>query len=70
MNPEEAVRVYGDVGGTGAFIPSHWGTFRLTFEPPLEPPDLTRAAWKGAGLPVEDLRILRHGETTRVRSAP
>jgi N-acyl-phosphatidylethanolamine-hydrolysing phospholipase D len=69
MNPEEAVRVYGDVGGTGAFIPSHWGTFRLTFEPPLEPPGLTRAAWKGAGLPLEDLRILRHGETTRVRRA-
>jgi N-acyl-phosphatidylethanolamine-hydrolysing phospholipase D len=63
MNPEEAVQVYRDLGSTGAFIPTHWGTFRLTFEPPLEPPERTRAAWRAARLDEQDLKIPRHGET-------
>jgi len=63
MNPQEAVRGYLDLGGRGAFVPGHWGTFRLTTEPPLEPPRLTEEAWRGAGLPAERLRVLRHGET-------
>jgi N-acyl-phosphatidylethanolamine-hydrolysing phospholipase D len=63
MNPEEAVQAYRDMGGRGAFIAMHWGTFRLTDEDPLEPPVRARAAWKAAGLPERDLHILRHGET-------
>ncbi|HEX8433241.1 MAG TPA: MBL fold metallo-hydrolase, partial [Longimicrobium sp.] len=63
MNPEEAVRAYADLGGSGAFIPMHWGTFRLTDEDPLEPPVRTRAAWASAALPTGDLHVLRHGET-------
>jgi N-acyl-phosphatidylethanolamine-hydrolysing phospholipase D len=63
MNPEEAVRAYADLGGRGAFIPMHWGTFRLTDEDPLEPPVRTRAAWASAALPAGDLHVLRHGET-------
>lgn len=63
MNPEEAVQAYRDAGGQGAFVGMHWGTWRLTFEPPLEPPVRARAAWEDAGLPEEDLHLLRHGET-------
>jgi N-acyl-phosphatidylethanolamine-hydrolysing phospholipase D len=63
MNPEEAVRAYGDMGARGAFVPMHWGTFRLTDEDPLEPPVRLRAAWRDAGLPDADLHVLRHGET-------
>jgi len=63
VNPEEAVRIYRDVGGEGAFVAGHWGTVRLTFEDPLEPPERTRAAWAAARLPPEDLHVLRHGET-------
>lgn len=63
MNPEEAVRVYEELGGAGAFVAMHWGTFQLTDEPALEPPQRTRAAWQQAGLPAADLWILRHGET-------
>jgi N-acyl-phosphatidylethanolamine-hydrolysing phospholipase D len=71
MNPEEAVRTYRDLGGSGTFVGMHWGTFRLTDEDPLEPPVRTRAAWAEAGLPPERLWIPRHGETRVVPpSAP
>ena len=63
MNPEEAVRAYRELGGRGAFVPMHWGTFRLTDEDPLEPPVRARAAWEAAHLPPADLHVLRHGET-------
>jgi N-acyl-phosphatidylethanolamine-hydrolysing phospholipase D len=63
MNPEEAVRAYLDLGGTGTMLPMHWGTWRLTDEDPLEPPVRIRAAWAAAGLPEERLRILPHGGT-------
>jgi N-acyl-phosphatidylethanolamine-hydrolysing phospholipase D len=63
MNPEEAVRAYHDLGGRGAFVAMHWGTFRLTDEDPLEPPERLRRAWSDARLPPEDLHVLRHGET-------
>jgi N-acyl-phosphatidylethanolamine-hydrolysing phospholipase D len=66
MNPEEAVQAYHDAGGKGAFVSIHWGTFRLTFEPPLEPPVRVRAAWGKAGRPEADLHIPRHGETVRI----
>jgi N-acyl-phosphatidylethanolamine-hydrolysing phospholipase D len=69
MNPEEAVRAYCDLGCSGTFVAMHWGTFRLTDEPPLEPPARTRAAWAEAGLPPADLWVPRHGET-RVVAAP
>jgi N-acyl-phosphatidylethanolamine-hydrolysing phospholipase D len=63
MNPEEAVRAYGELGGEGTFAGMHWGTFRLTDEAPLEPPDRVRAAWARAGLPPERLWLPAVGET-------
>jgi N-acyl-phosphatidylethanolamine-hydrolysing phospholipase D len=63
MNPEEAVQAYLDLGGRGAFLAMHWGTFRLTDEYPLEPTVRTRTAWEIAGLPAGDLHIPAHGET-------
>jgi len=66
MNPEEAVEAYLQLGGTGSFVPSHWGTFRLTFEDPLDPPARTRSAWEAAGLAADRLALLRHGETLRL----
>jgi hypothetical protein len=57
------VRAYRELGGRGAFVAMHWGTVRLTDEDPREPPVRARAAWSEAGLPGEDLHILRHGET-------
>jgi N-acyl-phosphatidylethanolamine-hydrolysing phospholipase D len=63
MNPEEAVRAYCDLGGRGLFAGMHWGTFRLTDEPPLEPPRRVRSAWAEAALPAADLWLPRIGET-------
>ena len=63
MDPEEAVRAYAELGGGGAFVPTHWGTFRLTDEPILEPPRLLRDHWLRAALPESDLALLSHGGT-------
>ena len=47
----------------GAMLGVHWGTFRLTDEPILDPPRRTRQAWQRAMLPEQSLWILAHGET-------
>ncbi len=66
MDPEEAVRAYRDLGGRGAFVGMHWGTFRLSDEHPLEPPLRTKAAWAAAGLPEADLHLPGSGGTVRI----
>jgi N-acyl-phosphatidylethanolamine-hydrolysing phospholipase D len=66
MNPEDAVQAYRDLGGRGVFVGTHWGTFRLTDEHPLEPPRRTRRAWRSAGLPPGDLRLPGIGGTVAV----
>ncbi len=63
MNPEEAVQTYRDLGGSGALLAMHWGTWRLTDEDPLEPPARMRRIWEEQGLAAADLQILPHGGT-------
>lgn len=63
MDPGDAVKAYLDLGGRGGFVGMHWGAFRLSDEDPLEPPERTRAAWREAGLPAEDLHLPGIGET-------
>jgi N-acyl-phosphatidylethanolamine-hydrolysing phospholipase D len=74
MNPDEAVMAFrslhashGHAAGR-AMVGIHWGTFRLTDEPILEPPRRTREAWERAKLPPDDLWVLAHGETRVVRA--
>ena len=67
MNPEEAVQCCLDLNAE-FMVPMHWGTFRLTDEDMLEPPQRTRTAWQAARLPDDRLRILRHGETLILES--
>lgn len=66
MNPEDAVTAYSRIAGAGSkaciFIPSHWGTFRLTDEPLDEPPRRLQAAWSAAGLPDRSIWMLQQGE--------
>lgn len=83
MDPEEAVRAFIEVSGGAppaaqgsrraprVALGIHWGTFRLTDEPMDEPPRRMRSAWGAAGLPENELWILRHGETRELDlSAP
>lgn len=65
MNPEEAAQACRDVRA-GTMVGMHWGTFRLTDEPPLEPPRRTRRAWTDLGLPAEGLHIPALGQTLRI----
>jgi N-acyl-phosphatidylethanolamine-hydrolysing phospholipase D len=70
MNPEDAVSAYlqirrGSPSDNCLFIPSHWGTFRLTDEPLDEPPRLLKKAWRETHLPDSHLHLIRPGETIR-----
>ncbi len=75
MNPEDAVRAYGEIRNAHPIAPAprmlpiHWGTFRLTDEPMDEPPARTRVLWQRAGLPDDALWLGLHGET-RHREKP
>jgi L-ascorbate metabolism protein UlaG (beta-lactamase superfamily) len=62
MDPEQAVRAALDVGAR-MMVPMHWGTFRLSREPALEPLERTRAAWTVAGRHPADLCDLAVGES-------
>ncbi len=66
INPAEAVQVMRDVGARAAFG-IHWGTFEgLTDEPLDQPPqDLKRALQAQPDVP--DFRVLKHGETWKLR---
>ncbi|MEB2314259.1 MAG: MBL fold metallo-hydrolase [Sorangiineae bacterium] len=68
MNPEDAVQAFRDLGA-GRFLAMHWGTFKLTDEPLLEPPERLEAEWARLGLPSREKRWLAVGETTRVGRA-
>jgi N-acyl-phosphatidylethanolamine-hydrolysing phospholipase D len=65
MDPDEAVRSWQDLGGSGRLVAMHWGTFPLTDEPILEPPARLRTAWSRTQNNGDMLSILRHGETLR-----
>lgn len=60
--PEEAVQIGIDIGAN-TLIATHWGTIRLSTEPPFEPPERFRAAGVEAGLPEENLWVMKIGET-------
>jgi N-acyl-phosphatidylethanolamine-hydrolysing phospholipase D len=71
LDPEEAVRAYEEVtvkqsGRPLHFVAMHWGTFKLTEEPLLEPAERLRSEWSRAALPVPLLHVLRHGETRQI----
>src|SRR5262249_43033004 len=62
MTPEEAVRLFGDLGGR-RFMGIHWGTFDLTEEPVEEPAQRAEAAARRLGLESERVWIPKAGET-------
>lgn len=64
-SPEEAVWLGRDLG-CRSLVGMHWGTIKLTDEPPFEPPALFRAAGRAAGYDDDDLWIMRIGETREI----
>jgi N-acyl-phosphatidylethanolamine-hydrolysing phospholipase D len=72
MNPEDAVSAYtrmstGEAGDRCVFLAAHWGTFKLTDEPLVEPPTRLRKVWRDTGLPYERLWILAPGESRTLK---
>jgi N-acyl-phosphatidylethanolamine-hydrolysing phospholipase D len=68
MNPEDCLVAMSQLRVSPntrrlVMVGGHWGTFKLTDEPIDEPPARARAAWSAAGLPPDDLWVMRHGET-------
>jgi N-acyl-phosphatidylethanolamine-hydrolysing phospholipase D len=60
--PEEALRIARDLRA-GRIVGMHWGTIRLTDEPPFEPPVRFRAAAIAAGYGDGEAWVMRIGET-------
>jgi len=65
VDPREAVQIHVDVRSRQS-VACHWGTFRLTDEPPGEPPVALRMAMIERGLPAEQFRALRFGESVLI----
>ena len=63
-NPHDAVRIHRAVRARRS-LGMHWGTFQRTDEPPAEPPRLLTKALAEAGVPPEEFRPARLGETAR-----
>lgn len=68
MNPEDCIKAVAQMrpaqnGQRMIVTAGHWGTFKLTDEPMDEPPRRMKQDWLAAGNSVEDLWILKHGET-------
>lgn len=59
MDPQDAARAFGELGAR-RLVPMHWGTFRMTAEPPDEPPRQLREALSAT---PERLLLLDIGET-------
>ena len=63
INPEEAVRIHGEIDARRS-LGIHWGTFEhLTPEPLDQPLTDLAAARLAQGVAEEEFFVLRHGQT-------
>lgn len=69
MSPEEAVQATADLRAS-RMATMHWGTFQLSAEPPMEPLDRVRKAWREAGRDPADLWDLAIGEGRPLTAQP
>ena len=65
ITPEEALRIHREIGSRQSFA-MHWGTFQLTSEPMLEPPQRLARALQAAGAEVAPFEALAIGETRQI----
>ncbi len=59
MNPEEAIRAFGELGAR-TLVPMHYGTFRLSYEPLDEPPQRLLARARELGIEPQ-VRLMEEG---------
>ena len=62
VDPVQAVDIHLEVRAEQS-LPIHWGTFQLTIEPILEPAELLRAETARRGMPANEFRPVKIGET-------
>ena len=48
-------------------ISIHWGTFQLTHEPFFEPAELLVDAMKKTGIPIDEFKAMKIGETIQIK---
>jgi L-ascorbate metabolism protein UlaG (beta-lactamase superfamily) len=60
MTPEDALRAFVELGA-GTFVPMHYGTFQLSYEPAWEPPSRLIECAGAQGL-LDRVCFLREGE--------
>jgi L-ascorbate metabolism protein UlaG (beta-lactamase superfamily) len=65
VDPEESLQAFQDVGAN-VMVPVHWGTFRLSPEPIMEPIERLEAAWGRSGLERHRLWDLAVGESRQL----
>jgi L-ascorbate metabolism protein UlaG (beta-lactamase superfamily) len=63
--PEESLQIARELRARRV-VAMHWGTIRLTDEPPFEPPQRFRAAAPAAGYGTDDAWLMRIGETRAI----
>lgn len=65
VDPEEAVQVHEDLGAKTS-IGIHWGTFKMSVEPYMEPKEKLAEAVKKKGLSADAFYTLYHGEVKQL----
>ncbi|WP_419812706.1 MBL fold metallo-hydrolase [Bacterioplanoides sp.] len=63
VNPEEAVHIHKDVGSRLS-LAMHWGSFMLTNEPMLQPPEDLQQAKQQQGVADEEFIVIKPGKIT------
>ncbi|EGG25147.1 beta-lactamase-like domain-containing protein [Cavenderia fasciculata] len=62
VSPVESVMIHQDIKAKQS-VGMHWGTFRLTDEPYLEPPQFLKSEMEKANIPLEQFFAMKIGET-------
>jgi L-ascorbate metabolism protein UlaG (beta-lactamase superfamily) len=65
VNPAEAVQIHRDLGARTS-VGMHWGTFQLTDEARLDPPQALRKSLAEANIPEESFRVMEPGHSLPV----